>query len=95
MDTFGLCSLTEGKNKLASVSGVAASFLKSFDDFYLAGLWEKDLAFGLSWLAQGEQRVLKPARHAGPSWSWTSTNRFFRYPLTDTPSHEEHVPWAA
>ena len=29
MDTFGLCSLTEGKDKLASVSGVAASFLLS------------------------------------------------------------------
>lgn len=97
MDTFGLTNLTEAKDKLPSVSGLARSFADAFDDAYLAGLWSKDLAFGLSWRASEhiQQRTLKPARYSGPSWSWTSTTKSFHYPLTDVLGHDDHVPWNA
>lgn len=56
---------------------VASVLASVFDDgsmgHYLAGVWSKGIAFGLSWSKQ-YQNLAKAPKYRAPSWSWASVD---------------------
>ncbi|KAF2724024.1 HET-domain-containing protein [Polychaeton citri CBS 116435] len=75
--------LTEPRDRLPALAGLAAVFQKHFNDQYLAGIWRQDIGNQLLWaiwvdvsyeeledLSQYKGRFM-PAKY-GPSWSWCS-----------------------
>ena len=69
--------ITNVKDKLPALSGVAKSFKQAGMGTYLAGLWLKDLSYHLMWQADLPFEYKMPTLHQNvalhPSWSWTST----------------------
>ena len=71
---------TNYRDVLPAISGFAKSFLRKLEasglsDFYIAGLWAKDLARGLCWqtLETSTDPLPRiPTPYFKPSWSWTS-----------------------
>ena len=67
---YSRLNLTNTKDKLPALSGIAKQIGAAHDDTYLAGLWLGQLAQGLSWYRRGpHSEPLKEERRA-PSWSW-------------------------
>lgn len=73
--------LTHDSDKLSAISGIvqliedAKNLLGGPRDRYLAGLWESDLAFGMSWSTThvpGKISHTRPMKYRAPSWSWAS-----------------------
>ncbi|KAE9966282.1 hypothetical protein BLS_007115 [Venturia inaequalis] len=62
--------LTRPEDKLTAISGIARAFFRHFRCKYIAGLWEFDMAFGLSWRKRGP--VVHPAVFRAPSFSWAN-----------------------
>lgn len=77
LHTYTHLCLTHGSDRLPALSGIASRFAEKFDDEYIAGLWRKDLVFGLLYIVMvdGPSRCLHPPAVTGPSWSWSSCNR--------------------
>jgi hypothetical protein len=63
-------SLTYESDKGNAIAGLTNIFTKKTGFRYLAGLWEEDLANGLSWQASARGVVREPTSIA--SWSWLS-----------------------
>lgn len=78
--TYAHCKLTNGRDKLPALSGIARKFSTLTEDDYLAGLWRNDVRLGLLWQSElqrpagRERRSLQPARNVAPSWSWASSD---------------------
>ena len=80
---YSRCQLTRGEDRLPALSGIAEKFSVKMEDRYLAGLWERDLHYGLAWYnlnhsRSGTKRCCAPLRaeeslSTAPSWSWAST----------------------
>ena len=68
------CKMTKATDKLPAISGLANLVAKRSGDQYLAGLWLKDLAFGLLWSpSRGDApRLTRPPSWRAPSWSWAA-----------------------
>lgn len=69
------CQLTEGRDKLPALSGLASRCHTLTKDQYLAGLWRNGLEKGLTWYRDEDSIVRKssrPAIHDAPSWTWAS-----------------------
>lgn len=86
--------ITNIKDKLPALSGIAKSFEQAGMGTYLAGLWLKDLSYHLMWKADVPFEYKVPTLHQNialhPSWSWTSTphpikwaSRDLRYTTTE------------
>lgn len=81
VDEYSSCSLTEGRDRLPAISGVARYLSQYMKGPYVAGLWEDDLAFGLTWThypdsrQSGPQRTSRPPRFPPPSWSWAALEK--------------------
>lgn len=72
-----LC-LTYGSDRLPALSGIASMFATKLGDEYIAGMWRKDLAFGLIFKVEEQDepfRSMNPSSIPGPSWSWYSCDR--------------------
>lgn len=72
-----LC-LTYENDRLPALAGIASLFAKKLNDEYIAGLWRKDLVFGLIFKVVGEDGAFRsriPSATVGSSWSWYSCNR--------------------
>lgn len=97
LNYFGRCSITEGNDNLPCISGLAASFATAFKDECLAGIWRKDMIFGLCWMVpeNASRGIVKPASFSGPSWSWISTNMVFEHPLAAVPECHDYITWSA
>lgn len=70
-------SLTEQKDKLPGLSGIAARLLCSASkDEYHAGLFKQSIHEGLTWIIDPKTQTTlpQPAAYRAPSWSWASTN---------------------
>ena len=70
-------SLSESKDRLPAVSGIAASFAKLLRDTYCAGLWRSRLATELLWIkwpSSGCKPLARPNKYQAPSWSWAAIN---------------------
>lgn len=81
VDEYSSCYLTEGRDKLPAISGIAQAFETYIQGPYLAGLWQSDLIFGLTWTLGRFRTVasLRPARFPTPSWSWISSRNAVRW----------------
>lgn len=86
--TYSLLDLTIAKDRLPAIGGIATRFSQKFEDRYIEGLWESDIAFGLSFVQTHPRRwedVSRPEEEdtkkedfqAGkaPSWSWAACNQ--------------------
>lgn len=77
---YSLRNLTQVKDRLPAIAGVAAAFSDLLqDDTYLAGIWEKDYLTGLAWsvyVPSDLRHELGPLNqckdYIAPSWSWAS-----------------------
>jgi Heterokaryon incompatibility protein (HET) len=91
--------LTKQIDKLPALSGLASVFADVLKDTYLAGLWKKDIVWGLCWRGMKSRHVRIESedpsggvhKHqiewVAPSWSWASCNRPVEWPGLD-PSKE-------
>ncbi|TEY73211.1 hypothetical protein BOTCAL_0081g00010 [Botryotinia calthae] len=74
-------NLTNKRDKLIAIGGIARAVQLESGDRYLAGLWEKDIEVKLLWL-KGYHSV-KSDVYRAPSWSWASIDgRVNTDPLT-------------
>lgn len=67
-------NMTKATDKLPALSGIANLVAKCTSDQYLAGLWRRDLAYGLLWCANRKDapRLTRPPLWRAPSWSWAA-----------------------
>ncbi|KAH7069925.1 heterokaryon incompatibility protein-domain-containing protein [Paraphoma chrysanthemicola] len=79
LKTYSQLSLTHGSDRLPALSGIVTRFAQKFDDEYVAGLWRKDLVYGLIYMVDTNEhprpRSLHPSAVRGPSWSWYTCDR--------------------
>jgi hypothetical protein len=68
-------------DRLPAVSGIARLVAGRLKQSYVAGLWSEDLVVGLIWrvVHPDSSLALNHSRFTGPSWSWTSVNKFMIY----------------
>lgn len=69
---------TFGSDKLPAISSLARVFHRQIQSPYLAGLWRRDLEWGMSWACTGENA--KPLGNGCPSWTWASTDSEVYWP---------------
>lgn len=75
VSVFTARKLTKRSDKLPAFSGLASAFQTLELGAYLAGLWEKDLAYGLNWRArhqEPDEGQPDSVEYIAPSWSWAS-----------------------
>tara|TARA_R110002003_G_scaffold206_1_gene15740 strand:+ start:1482 stop:2342 length:861 start_codon:yes stop_codon:yes gene_type:complete len=73
--------LTYGSDRLPALSGIASRFATKLGDEYIAGMWRRDLVFGLIFKVADPGsafRSMNPSSIPGPSWSWYSCDRRVR-----------------
>ncbi|RYP70250.1 hypothetical protein DL771_005553 [Monosporascus sp. 5C6A] len=66
------CNLSQEKDKLVAISGVAKRLQPYLDDVPCAGLWRKSLSHGLTWTSDEGGQLYRPKAYRAPSWSWAS-----------------------
>lgn len=73
--------LTNARDRLPAISGIARIISERFGWTYVAGLWSHDLEAALLWWAVDPDipLAINPARYSGPSWAWASVNRRINY----------------
>ena len=81
VSSYSARTLTFPSDRLPAISGIAKKIELATGDRYLAGLWEKDLLYGLLWKPSQFQRtensqanLVAFSGYIGPSWSWVSLN---------------------
>jgi hypothetical protein len=84
--------LTFESDKLPAISGLAHEMQNAIQSRYLAGLWQCDLLYGLTWRshchsghAEGRTRARR-RQGRGPTWSWASVNGAVGYETLVKPS---------
>jgi hypothetical protein len=76
--TYSNMCLTYGSDRLPALSGIASRFATKLGDEYIAGMWRRDLVFGLIFKVADPGsafRSMNPSSIPGPSWSWYSCDR--------------------
>ncbi|KAF2690627.1 HET-domain-containing protein, partial [Lentithecium fluviatile CBS 122367] len=72
------CKLSKMSDKLIALAGLAEEMRLATGDYYLAGLWKKDLEKQLCWnttVQPGRRHKVNRSRipyYLAPSWSWAS-----------------------
>jgi hypothetical protein len=64
--------LTCSSDRLLAISGIARLIHKQINSSYLAGLWLRDIAYGLGWQHKNPAALPRRVCHMWPSWSWVS-----------------------
>jgi len=69
--------LTNARDRLPAISGVARIISERYGWEYVAGLWSHDLEGALLWwvLEPATPLSINPTSYSGPSWSWASVDR--------------------
>jgi hypothetical protein len=75
---------TFSSDRLPALAGIARKFHSMRTGRYLAGLWEENLWFQLSWYRCRGHETFFPPDDGTPSWSWSSVNARIIFP---TPEH--------
>lgn len=86
--TYTSRQITYPGDKLPALSAVARRFATLCKDDYTAGLWIKDLAYGLLWssyelhasLGVSTPPICRDQNQMAPSWSWASIKGPVQYP---------------
>jgi hypothetical protein len=80
LTSYTLCKLTKHSDKLIAISSVVRELANSkiMPQRYLAGLWNVNLPFQMSWITvKGKKAPAKKrlgdSEYVAPSWSWAST----------------------
>jgi hypothetical protein len=73
IEGFGGRELTNERDKLPAISGLASKVQQITGDVYMAGLWERDIAAGLCWGARFHEDMTRLSTYIAPSWGWPST----------------------
>lgn len=71
--------LTDSRDRILAISGIAERYGRVFQDQYFAGLWMRSLCLSLSWYVESSDRQLAPQQYQGPSWSWVAINSPVRF----------------
>jgi hypothetical protein len=83
VEEFTHRKLTYIKDRLAAMSGLARLCSEVTLDKYCAGLFEKDLAYGILWISDhhASSEVIKRNHESSPlpTWSWASTSGPVKY----------------
>jgi hypothetical protein len=79
---FSKRNITRDSDRLPALIGIAKTYKPLVRDSYIAGLWKKDLIYGLLWQrpnykpipngAPGPRRHTTAEQYLAPSWSWVS-----------------------
>lgn len=94
VEYYAKCKLTQGRDRLPALSGLARFCQTTFGCRYLAGIWENDLTIGLAWSCEDQYHVplsLQPAAKPGPTWSWASCDKPIHYNWAT--NHVERRVW--
>jgi hypothetical protein len=87
VNEYSTTHLTYQRDKLPALSGIASTIQPKLQDWYIAGLWEKDLHQGLYWwvmFPEWENSFVVYEDYSAPSWSWASVNRGVFYMAHDS-----------
>lgn len=71
--------LTDPKDRILAISGLAERFNRRLQDTYLAGLWKCALPWQLLWFANNAELNTRPTEFQGPSWSWTAVKGLINF----------------
>lgn len=82
--------LSETKDKLPALSGMASEMQLASKDTYLAGLWREHLLFGLCWRVQNPHPE-RPKPYRAPSWSWASLDSVIYNPVVGSLSRSRSL----
>jgi len=68
------CGLTVKSDIFPAISGIASTIARALpDDYFMAGLWKRDLHRGLLWsVVDSTKRMADLRSYRAPSWSWAS-----------------------
>lgn len=77
---FSRRRLSEPKDKLPAVAGIAARFSYMFNLTYAAGLWREHFLSGLTWGCSSSSQMPAKRLDRAPSWSWASMDGPVTYP---------------
>lgn len=72
IEAYSRCDLTEEKDKLVALSGLANEIMAATGDVYLAGLWKSELLRQLVWASVRDIHTHRSSHFRAPSWSWAS-----------------------
>ncbi|KAF7939019.1 uncharacterized protein EAE98_001355 [Botrytis deweyae] len=81
-------NLTFKTDRLVAIGGMANAAAQHIRGKYLAGVWEKDLIYGILWNAREYPSILskfteappEKQEYTAPSWSWASFNAEIEFP---------------
>ncbi|KAH8681990.1 heterokaryon incompatibility protein-domain-containing protein [Xylariales sp. PMI_506] len=82
VEIYSTCNLTQDKDKLVAISGIAQILQQKQNISYLAGIWADHLPIGLWWLNVGNS-LIKSSCSRAPSWSWAAWNGPIQFPLAN------------
>jgi hypothetical protein len=69
------CHLTNERDKLVAIGGIAKQFAQSYDwGRYVAGLWSNNLVPQLMWEPADPVKSKRPSQYRAPTWSWASVD---------------------
>lgn len=70
---FTARQITQEKDRLPALAGLAERFRAETGSTYLAGLWVEDLPKGLLWVRYPQTSAMnRPLTYRAPTWSWAS-----------------------
>jgi len=73
IEVYSKCLLTEERDKLIAIGGIAKHFSQYWDwGNYVAGLWSKYIINQMLWETVSPSKSVRPQRYRAPSWSWAS-----------------------
>jgi hypothetical protein len=73
VQTYSSCYLSEERDRLVALSGIAKDIYEKTQDEYLAGLWRSSLPTDLVWRAlHSTQEPTRTKCYRAPTWSWAS-----------------------
>ncbi|KAE9379924.1 HET-domain-containing protein [Stipitochalara longipes BDJ] len=67
---YSACMLTNPRDKLVALSGLARRFQNTTNETYVAGLWKEHLQYDLCWWVLSESQASNSEVYRAPSWSW-------------------------
>ena len=68
---YSFRKLTNQRDKLTALGGIASLFAEKLEDQYFAGIWRKSMIEGLLWLGLPLTEMEEEKK---PTWSWTAFN---------------------
>jgi Heterokaryon incompatibility protein (HET) len=76
VEQYSGCDLSEAKDKLHAIAGIAKEIYKAYPSIYLAGLWQSAIIQHLAWqrndTLEFARRVTPTDSCDAPTWTWAS-----------------------